>query len=184
MQPIGLRRSDFQAIGPELRPKKIAGRFERSARLLRLMNVGAVIPPIGCIRRERPSTPSAPYSLTRPVVPPDGSFISGADFRKPLRTPAPFRLAAGVPRQPTGHSDILLRISNRNCRGQAPQCGHAAARLDAGWGKLLRAGAGFFNRCALRRRTHWTTTKFSTEYPYCIQLIRPGCVCVRLSPWG
>src|SRR6185295_4247588 len=41
---------------------------------------GSGYPPIGCIRRERPSTPSAPYSLTRPVVPPDGSFIFGAGF--------------------------------------------------------------------------------------------------------
>ena len=94
MQPIGLRRSEFQAIAGELKVKKIARRVERSARLLRLKYVGAVIPPIGCIRRERPSTPSAPYSLTRPVVPPDGSFIFGADFRKPLRTPTPCRLAA------------------------------------------------------------------------------------------
>jgi hypothetical protein len=35
------------------------------------------IPPRSYIWRERPSTPSAPYGLTRPVVPPGGSFISG-----------------------------------------------------------------------------------------------------------
>jgi hypothetical protein len=74
MLAIGLPRNEFQAIAPELKVKKIADCFERSARVLRLIFVGAVIPPIGCIRRERPSTPSAPYSLTRPVVPPDGSF--------------------------------------------------------------------------------------------------------------
>jgi hypothetical protein len=34
--------------------------------------------PNGHIRRERPSTPSAHMALTRPVVPPDGSFISYA----------------------------------------------------------------------------------------------------------
>ena len=34
--------------------------------------------PNGYIRRERPSTPSAHMALTRPVVPPDGSFISAA----------------------------------------------------------------------------------------------------------
>src|SRR5207244_12313315 len=33
--------------------------------------------PIGYIRRERPSTPSAHMALTRPVVPPDGSFLFG-----------------------------------------------------------------------------------------------------------
>jgi len=44
------------------------------------MHVGAVIPPRSYIRRERPSTPSAQYGLTRPVVPPDGSFIFGAQI--------------------------------------------------------------------------------------------------------
>jgi hypothetical protein len=50
--------------------------------------VGAVIPPRSYIRRERPSTPSAQYGLTRPVVPPDGSFIFG--LLPPFeRTPRP-----------------------------------------------------------------------------------------------
>jgi hypothetical protein len=38
-------------------------------------HVGAELPPHSYIRRERPSTPSAYMALTRPVVPPDGSFI-------------------------------------------------------------------------------------------------------------
>ena len=58
--PIAPRRSDFGPPSPEQKVKKIARRFERPASLPRLMNVGAVIPPHrGCIRRERPSTPSA-----------------------------------------------------------------------------------------------------------------------------
>ena len=51
-------------ISPSKKPagkvKKFANGFERPAHLPRPMNVGAVIPPHrGCIRRERPSTPSA-----------------------------------------------------------------------------------------------------------------------------
>ena len=38
----------------------------------------------GYIRRERPSTPSAHMALTRPVVPPDGSFILGASLHDAL----------------------------------------------------------------------------------------------------
>jgi hypothetical protein len=45
------------------------------------LHVGAEIPPHSYIRRERPSTPSAYMALTRPVVPPDGSFIFGGKRR-------------------------------------------------------------------------------------------------------
>ena len=54
------RAINFRRRNPEPKAKKIARRFERPATLPRLLNVGAVIPPQrGCIRRERPSTPSA-----------------------------------------------------------------------------------------------------------------------------
>jgi hypothetical protein len=56
--------------------KKSCG-FERAARLSRPMHVGAAIPPHrGRIRRE-PIHPQRPYGLTRPAVPPDGSFVVG-----------------------------------------------------------------------------------------------------------
>lgn len=35
-----------------------------------------------------------------------------------------------------------------------------------------------------RTVTDWTKKKFSTEYLCHVQLIRPGCVCVRFSPCG
>ena len=85
----------FAAIAPNKRFKKIAWRFERSARVLRLINVGAVIPPHRLYSARAPIHPKRPYSLTRPVVPPDGSFIFGTRFleeaaplavRKPLAT--------------------------------------------------------------------------------------------------
>ena len=81
-----LLRSDFPANRPEQRVKKIAGRFERSARVLRLIDVGAVIPPHRLYSARAPIHPKRPYGLTRPVVPPDGSFIFGRCFRsKQLR---------------------------------------------------------------------------------------------------
>ena len=41
------------------------------------MNVGAVIPPQELYLARAPIHPKRPYGLTRPVVPPDGSFILG-----------------------------------------------------------------------------------------------------------
>src|SRR6476659_4550339 len=65
----------FPGNHPEQKVKKIAGRFERSARVLRLIDVGAVIPPHRLYSARAPIHPKRPYGLTRPVVPPDGSFI-------------------------------------------------------------------------------------------------------------
>ncbi|MGY2987080.1 hypothetical protein ACVI1K_004427 [Bradyrhizobium sp. USDA 4508] len=56
--------------------KKIAG--DLNVRLpLTTYVCGSGLSLPGYIRRERPSTPSAHMALTRPVVPPDGSFILG-----------------------------------------------------------------------------------------------------------
>src|SRR3954452_12519752 len=88
-----LLRRDFFGKRSKQKVKKIAWRFERSARVLRLINVGAVIPPRRLYSARAPIHPKRPYSLTRPVVPPDGSFIFGTRF---LGETAPF----AVPRKP------------------------------------------------------------------------------------
>src|SRR5258705_10135065 len=75
-----LLRSGFCGNRPKHEVKKIVRRFERSARVLRLINVGAVIPPHRLYSARAPIHPKRPYSLTRPVVPPDGSFIFGTSF--------------------------------------------------------------------------------------------------------
>src|SRR5437016_1628639 len=75
-----LLRRDFCGNRPEHKVKKIARRFERSAKVLRLIYVGAVIPPHRLYSARAPIHPKRPYGLTRPVVPPDGSFISGTGF--------------------------------------------------------------------------------------------------------
>ena len=73
-------RADFRQSPPTRRVKKIARRFERSPRVLRLINVGAVIPPHRLYSARAPIHPKRPYGLTRPVVPPDGSFTFGGHF--------------------------------------------------------------------------------------------------------
>src|SRR5882672_8109715 len=84
--PIALRRSDFRPKIPEQKVKKIARGFERPAKVLRLMNVGAVIPPHRLYSARAPIHPKRPYGLTRPVVPPDGSFpFRAVSFRGRLR---------------------------------------------------------------------------------------------------
>src|SRR4051812_10246302 len=44
------------------------------------MNVGAVIPPHWLYTARAPIHPKRPYGLTRPVVPPDGSFHFSTPF--------------------------------------------------------------------------------------------------------
>ena len=85
------------------------------------MNVGAVIPPSGYIRRERPSTPSAHMALTRPVVPPDGSFIFGRDFLNKLRGIRVVRTGGG---RPVTGAGVTREIS-----GAHSQRGHSAVWL-------------------------------------------------------
>src|SRR5437016_13835351 len=73
-----LLRRDFCGNRPEHKVKKIARRFERSAKVLRLIHVGAGIPSHRLYSARAPIHPKRPYGLTRPVVPPDGSFVLGA----------------------------------------------------------------------------------------------------------
>jgi hypothetical protein len=83
-RPQTLQNSPLTAIfrqSPPTKVKKIVRRFERQARVLRLIDVGAVIPPQWLYSARAPIHPKRPYGLTRPVVPPDGSFIFGRCFR-------------------------------------------------------------------------------------------------------
>jgi hypothetical protein len=85
-------RRDFCGNRSKQKVKKIAWRFERSARVLRLINVGAIIPPHRLYSARAPIHPKRPYGLTRPVVPPDGSFLFSAVFE---RRPDPAPIAYG-----------------------------------------------------------------------------------------
>jgi hypothetical protein len=108
----------FQKIASEQKVKKIARRLERSARVPRLIDVGAVIPPHRLYSARAPIHPKRPYGLTRPVVPPDGSFISAHVFwnkllyapRRTARRPVDFPFV-GVTR------DISRCLPEPNDRG-------------------------------------------------------------------
>src|SRR5260221_1489318 len=84
-KPVAPPRNSFPSKSPAKKVKKIARPLELRRPFPRPTAVGAGIPPHpGCIRRERPSTPSAPYGLTPPVVPPDGSFVLAGILANPL----------------------------------------------------------------------------------------------------
>src|SRR5258708_22636523 len=84
-KPVAPPRNSFPSKSPAKKVKKIARPLELRRPFPRPTAVGAVIPPHrGCIRRERPSTPSAPYGFTRPVVPPDGAFVLAGILAHPL----------------------------------------------------------------------------------------------------
>ena len=72
---------------PTLRVKKIAGRFERETGPGRHILVGAETPPQQLYPARAPIHPKRPYGSTRPVVPPDGSFISGMASRRKMALP-------------------------------------------------------------------------------------------------
>ena len=114
-QPNSLLHSDFRGNRPDTRSKKSADVLNVRRGCCDLLMWERLSLPIGCIRRERPSTPSAPYSLTRPVVPPDGSFIFGTDF---LKEAAPRR---GLPTADFPFvcvtRDIFWCLFERNDRG-------------------------------------------------------------------
>src|SRR6266404_6136109 len=120
-----LLRRDFCSNRPEHTVKKIARRFERSAKVLRLIYVGAVIPPHRLYSARAPIHPKRPYGLTRPVVPPDGSFIFGTVFWKKLRRgrrcaglpTADFPFACVTPRYvlASSHEIIEARLATRPC---------------------------------------------------------------------
>jgi hypothetical protein len=80
----GNRPSLYKMQCPEVKKNPIT--LNAGQPLSDQFHVGAKLPPRGYIRRERPSTPSAYMALTRPVVPPDGSFIfCGEAPRSPRR---------------------------------------------------------------------------------------------------
>src|SRR5439155_25414015 len=114
--------------------------------------------------------------LTRPVVPPDGSFILAQVFLEDAAS----RVTARA-RQPQAAVDvrdapIFPRIFSMKLSRRASQHGHAAVQLDCEERRQLRIRADFFDHCVVRSFTYWTTRKFSTEYPCHVKLIRLGCV--------
>jgi hypothetical protein len=74
MTPIAALRSDFSEIAPEQIVKKFASRFERPPSLLRLMNVGAVIPPHRLYPARAPIHPKRPYGFDPSGCPPGRVF--------------------------------------------------------------------------------------------------------------
>src|SRR6185312_6936597 len=64
------------------RLKNLAAALNREGGLERPMCVGAVIPSPWLYQARAPIHPKRPYGLTRPVVPPDGSFLFGARSRE------------------------------------------------------------------------------------------------------
>ena len=167
--PIAPWRADFRQSGPVEKVKKTARRFERLPRVLRLINVGAVIPPHRLYSARAPIHPKRPYSLTRPVVPPDGSFIFDTHFpRRPVSDAVP-----------GGALTFCLRYLAR----LAWRLGHAATLV-----RSLRGQAVVLRICLIESRSRASHSGQVQCYPQnddChIQLIRLGCVCVRLSPTG
>ena len=181
-----LLRSDFPAIAPNTRLKKSPDVLNVRRGCCDLSDVGAVIPPHRLYSARAPIHPKRPYGLTRPVVPPDGSFISGTGFLEEAAScAAPRRLADR--KLPSGcvTRRYFPRLFERQFSSVALRnaamlpCSLTVDRADNS--VFLRV---FFDCRALRSSTHWTTRKFSTEYPCHVQLIRLGCVCVRLSLTG
>src|SRR5882672_10200840 len=130
--PIALRRSDFRPKIPEQKVKKIARGFERPAKVLRLMNVGAVIPPHRLYSARAPIHPKRPYGLTRPVVPPDGSFIFGTGLLEEAASRAAPRRLAGckLPSVCATRRYFPQRLFKRNFRGPLRNAVMLAVRLD------------------------------------------------------
>jgi len=120
--------------------------------------VGAVIPPHRLYSARAPIHPKRPYGLTRPVVPPDGSFIFGTCFLK----------EAALRAAPRGLADRRLSVRLRDARyfpvssrtkwsRRVSQCVHAAVQLDGEGRWRLRICAGFLDRGAVRSSTGWTS---------------------------
>ena len=85
------------------------------------MNVGAVIPPHRLYSARAPIHPKRPYGLTRPVVPPDGSFLFSMLFVPELFSFQ--RLYA------SGRAPFFPNRRRKNFPSSA-QRRHAAMRLD------------------------------------------------------
>jgi len=137
----------FPAISREYGVKKIARRFERWARVLRLINVGAVIPPHRLYSARAPIHPKRPIWLDPSGCPPGRVFHFRQMFPKKPRSmrchanrrPHAFRLLF----------TILPCVFASDIPARASQRGHAAAPLDGGWSRQLRICAGIFDRRAL-----------------------------------
>src|SRR4051794_5853195 len=90
------------------------------------MNVGAVIPPHRLYSARAPIHPKRPYGLTRPVVPPDGSFLFSAFFLRKCHA----LTASGGPRQ-AAHLGVGQPLQLR-CEPKAKAGVSNAAMLPCG----------------------------------------------------
>src|SRR5437867_12614318 len=125
-----LLRSDFCGNLPEHKVKKIARRFERSARVLRLIYVGAVIPPHRLYSARAPIHPKRPIWLDPSGCPPGRVFHFGTVFLEDAAS----RVTARA-RQPQAAVDvrdapISPRIFSMKLSRLASQHGHAAVQLE------------------------------------------------------
>ena len=119
--------------------------------------------PIEAVTARAPIHPKRPYGLTRPVVPPDGSFVSGAYFgRQPRRCPANCQLSYLA-----------------DCGPRMLRCGPTAARAENP--ATLRLSVD----CMASDRAAWLDNeKFSTKYRLSRLIDLSRCVRVRFSPYG
>jgi hypothetical protein len=114
-----LLRSGFCGNRPKHQVKKIARRFERSARVLRLIYVGAVIPPHRLYSARAPIHPKRPIWLDPSGCPPGRvfhfrhSFFEEAASRAAPRGLLMRRLSVRL----RGLRDISSRLPKRNYRG-------------------------------------------------------------------
>ncbi len=102
-KPRSPRRAIILALrkSPAKKVKKIAGRFERAATPAATNICGSGNPsPTRLYPARAPIHPKRPYSLTRPVVPPDGSFVFGGMSGGSTKRNRPVRIADG--RRPQG----------------------------------------------------------------------------------
>jgi hypothetical protein len=90
-----LLHSGFAIIVPNTRLKKIARRFERPARVLRLIDVGAVIPPHRLYSARAPIHPKRPIWLDPSGCPPGRVFHFWHRFS--WKKPRPARRRVGLP---------------------------------------------------------------------------------------
>jgi len=116
-----LLRSGFCGNHPKHEVKKIAWRFERSARVLRLIYVGAVIPPHRLYSARAPIHPKRPIWLDPSGCPPGRVFHFRHRFcwKRPRRV----RRRAGLPTADFPFicvtRDISSPLPKRNYRGRS-----------------------------------------------------------------
>jgi hypothetical protein len=103
----------------------------------------------GCIRRERPSTPSAHMALTRPVVPPDGSFIWGPALHDGLAERGRWLrhcVAIATGRQARLPQQFAVDRSTARCSKAFRIATMQVDDLTMVGGEKLRSRADFFHR--------------------------------------